>query len=106
MLGEDAVIPRILTVRARRASPGNVELTCSTVSGNIAATFDWDDTTVTGLGEAIIASVKSSGFTGLKEPLTVWNLRLLKPDGGELALGDGHLAEQLGLALGEVPPKA
>ena len=85
-LGEDAMIPRVLTVRANRASPGNIELTCSTIAGNVAATLQWpDDDPVDDLAEAIVAAVKSSGFTGLKEPLGVWNVRLLKPDANPLA---------------------
>ena len=95
--GQAAKFPRILTVRAQRAGPGNLELTCSTIGGSVAATLEWpDDAPVTGLAEAILAAVKSSGFTGLKEPLWVWNLRLLKPDGVELA-GDALLLEQFGL---------
>ena len=103
------MIPRVLTVRAQRAGPGTLELTCSALSGNVAAALEWpDDAPVAGLAEAVVAAVTSSGFTGLKEPLAVWNLRLLKPDGTLLDLGSDEsdsdvessplpLLEQLGL---------
>ena len=72
------------------------------MAGSVAATLQWpNDDPVTGLAEAIVAAVKRSGFTGLREPLWVWNLKLLKPgsDATSLALGDDapSLHEQFGL---------
>ena len=98
--------PRVLTVRAQRAGSGALELTCSTIAGNVAATLKWqEDVPVTGLAEAIIAAVQSSRFTGLKVPLAVWNLRLLKPDGTLLALGHGlSLLQELPLEPGGSGP--
>ena len=91
------MIPRVLTLRAQRASPGTLEITCSTMAGNVAATLQWpDESPVTGLAQAVIAAVRSSHT--LQEPLWVWNLRLLKAD-GTVALGNSSalLPEQLGL---------
>ena len=51
------------------------------MGGSVAATLEWpNDAPVTGLAEAIVAAVTRSGFTGLKEPFGVWNLRLLLPE--------------------------
>ena len=99
-LGQATAIPRILTLRAE-GSAGHLELTCSTMGGTVAATLRWpDNAPVTNLAPAIIAAVRSSGFTGLKEPLAVWNLRVLKPDGTSLDLGADAplLPQQFGIA--------
>ena len=90
---------------AARASPHNLELTCTTLGGSVAATLLWpDDAPVSGLAQAIVAAVHRSGFTGLKAPLGVWNLRLLRPgnssnDALPLSLGEDapSLDEQFGL---------
>ena len=100
------MLPRVLTVSAERSSPGNSELTCCTIGGSVAATLQWpDDDPVFGLAEAIVAAMKSSGFTGLREPLWVWNLRLLKPDAIPLALGKGSPSLLVQFGLAEPPPK-
>ena len=98
---EDTTIPRILTVRAKRVSHNKLELTCTTIAGRVAATLQWpDDTPVCHLAHTTIGVLRSSGFTGLKEPLSVSNLRLVKPDGTSLALGADapSLSEQFGVA--------
>ena len=59
-----------------------MELISRTIAGNVAATLEWfDDAPLTGLAPAVIAVGRGSGFTALKEPLTVSNLRLLKNGG-------------------------
>ena len=86
-----------------------MELTCHTIAGNVAATLQWpDDAPVNKLAEAIMAEVRSSGFTGLKEPFSLFNLRLLKPDGGRVLLGASSpsLPGQLGLEPSPAAPQS
>lgn len=104
---QDAQLPRVLTVKAQRVEEG-LELICTTLVGNVAAQICWpDDAPVSSLAQAIVRAVKEAGFTGLKEPLAEWNLRLVQPGalGALLALGPDApaLPEQYGLT--EPPPK-
>lgn len=99
-LFEDAKRPRILTVRAALSSPTTVELTCTTMGGDVAARLVWqNEEPASNLAPAVVEAVKRSGFSGFKA-LGVWNLRLLKPDGGQLNFeADApSLAAQFGLA--------
>ena len=96
----------ILTVRAKSIAPDQLELTCTTMGGNVAATFEWPiDAPATGLPQAIVAAVESSGFDCPLKPLGVWHLRLIGPDGAKLPLAQGSpsLADQLGLELTSAP---
>ena len=94
--------PRVFTVRAQRAGSGtfgaHVQHNCgerrshSQVAGGRPSYR-------TGRGHYICGA--KLRFTGLKEPLAVWNLRPLKPDGTLLALGHGlSLLQDLPLELG------
>ena len=96
----------ILTVRAKSIGPDQLELTCTTMGGNIAAAVEWPiDAPSTGLPQAIVAAVESSGFDCPLKPLGVWHLCLIGQDGAKLALAQGSpsLAEQLGLELTSAP---
>lgn len=100
---QDAMeVKRVLTVRAKRATSNALELTCTTLVGNTAATIQWpDDMPMAELPVAIIKHVRTAGFTGLKEPLGTWNLCLIKPGGEGMPLAVGKeapsLCEQYGL---------
>ena len=52
----------VLTVRAKRSGPEQIELTCTTMGGSVAATLEWTSDDSSGLLEAIVAAVESSGF--------------------------------------------
>ena len=100
--GEDAVRPLVLTVWARNVCPNTMELTCTTIGGNIAATLQWSsDAPVENLAQAIVAAVESSGFDCSIKPLRVWNLRLVGQDGTQITIAPEtpSLAQQLGLDL-------
>lgn len=95
-----AVLPRPLTVWLMDATPHELTLNFTTLSGNLAATLQWPvDEPPAALPGAVLAAIRASGFTGLAEPLLVSNLRLVKSgkDGSPLAVGRGAppLAEQL-----------
>ena len=77
-----------------------MQLSCTTMGGNVAATLEWPiDAPASGLPQAIVAAVASSGFDCPIKSLGVWHLRLIGPDGTKLALAQGSptLAEQLAL---------
>lgn len=78
---KDAVeLKRVLTVRAKVVEPTSLELTCTTLVGNVAATLCWpEDAPAVDLPKSIVAEIRKSRFTGLKEPLGPWNLVLVKP---------------------------
>ena len=77
-----------------------MELTCTTMGGNVAAALEWpSDAPTSGLLQAIVAAVESSGFDCPLKPLGVWHLRFIGRDGTKLALAQGSptLSEQLAL---------
>ena len=91
--------PLVLTVWAGNFGP-DMELTCTTIGGNIAATLEWpSDAPVENLPLAIVTAVESSDFDCPIKPLQAWNLRLIGQDGTQLAIAPGSpsLAQQLGL---------
>ena len=90
----------ILTVRARSPGPRGMELTFTTMGGNIAATLKWpSDAPAIDLPKAIVDAVECNGFDCPIKPLRVWHLRLIGADGSKLAFAPDSptLAEQLGL---------
>ena len=92
--------PLVLTVGAKSMGPDTMELTCTTIGGNVAATLQWRrDTPVENLAQAIVEAVESSDFDCPIKPLGAWNLRLIGPDGTQLTLAteSPSLAQQLGL---------
>ena len=94
--------PLVLTIWAENSGPETMQLTCSTVGGNVAATLQWpSDAPVQNLAQSIMEAVASSGFDCSIKPLGVWNHRLSKPGqhGTLLALGAESLslAQKLGL---------
>ena len=96
--------PLVLTVGAKSMGPDTMELTCTTIAGNVAATLHWpSDAPVENLTQAIFEAVESSGFDCPIKPLRLWNLRLSKPGqhGTLLALDteSPSLAQQLGLTV-------
>ena len=96
--GEDAVRPLVLTVWAENLGT-DMELTCTTIGGNIAATLQWSsDAPVENLAQAIVAAV-SSDFDCPIKPLRAWNLRLIGQDGTQIIIApeSPSLAQQLGL---------
>ena len=91
--------PLVLTVWAENLGP-DMELTCTTIGGNVAATLQRpSDAPVENLAQAIGAAVESSGFDCPIKPLRAWNLRLIGQDGTQLTIAPGSpsLAQQLGL---------
>lgn len=101
-LGLAALRRRVLTVKGSWASPDLLELNCTTLAGNVAATLMWPDSTpMSKLPQTVIDAVKASGFQGLQEPLEVYNLSLLKPGRRGVALNcqvkSHSLSKQLGL---------
>ena len=90
--------PLVLTVWAKNVGP-DMELSCTTIGGNIAATLQWPrDAPVESLSQAIVASVESSDFNCPIKPLRAWNLRLIGQDGTQLSIApeSPSLAQQLG----------
>ena len=68
--------------------PDQLELTCSTAGGNVAATLCWScRDAITDLPAAIVAAVESSNFDCPLKPLRVHNLRLVMPDATRLNVG-------------------
>ena len=98
--GEDAVRPLVLTVWARNVGPNTMELTCTTIGGNIAATLQWpSDAPVENLAQALLEAVESCDFDCPIKPLRAWNLRLIGQHGTQLNIApeSPSLAQQLGL---------
>ena len=98
--GEDAVRPLVLTVWARNVGPNTMELTFTTIGGNVAATLQWpSDAPIENLAQAIIAAVEGSCFDCPIKPLRAWNLRLIWQDGTHINIApeSPSLAQQLGL---------
>ena len=96
--GEDAARPLVLTVWAENLGP-DMEFTCTTIGGNVAATLQWpSDAPIENLAQAIVVAV-SSDFDCPIKPLRAWNLRLIGQDGTQLTIAPGSpsLAQQLGL---------
>ena len=84
----------ILTVRAESSGLGQTQLICTTMGGNVAATLEWPiDAPASGLPQAIVAAVTSSGFDCPIKPLGVWHLRLIGLDGAKLALAEGSAGQ-------------
>ena len=76
----------------------NLTLLFHTLGGNVAASIKWNSTDPnTGLPEAVLGGIKSSGFGCPFKPLRISNLRLLKPDGTlvDVSPDATPLAEQL-----------
>ena len=99
--GEDAVRPFVLTIGAKSMGPDTMQLTCTTIGGNVAATLQWpSDAPVENLAQAIVAAV-SSDFNCPIKPLRAWNLRLIGQDGTQITIAPEtpSLAQQLGLDL-------
>lgn len=92
---------RILSVSLAGSHPDGMELTCRTIAGSIAAPFQWqEETPAAALPKLVLGQVRRSGFTGLGEPLGLWNLRLLKGSGTaelDLSRDAPSLVEQFGL---------
>ena len=68
------------------------------MGGNVAARLDWpSNAPATGLAQAVVGAVESSGFDCEIKPLGAWHLGLIKADGAKLALtrDSPTLAEQL-----------
>ena len=98
--GEDAVRLLVLCVWDKNLGPDTMELTCTTIGGNVAATLQWpSDAPVENLAQAIVAAVQSTDFDCPIKPLRAWNLRLIGQDGAQLNLAPESLglAQQLGL---------
>ena len=96
--GEDAARPLVLSVWARNFGP-DMELTFTTIGGNVAATLQWpSDAPVENLAQAIVAAV-SSDFDCPIKPLGAWNLRLIGQHGTQITIApeSPSLAQQLGL---------
>ena len=95
--------PLVLTVWARNVGPNTMEVTCTTIGGNVAATLQWpSDSPIENLLQATFEAVESSGFDCSIKPLRVWNLRLCKPGQHEMLALDAEspsLAQQLGLPV-------
>ena len=92
--------PLVLTVWAKTLGPDTMELTCTTIGGNVAATLQWpSDAPVENLAQAIVAVVESSDFDCPIKTLRAWNLRLIGQDGTQITIAPGSpsLALQLGL---------
>lgn len=104
---EDVQRPRILTATASLSDPATLALTFTTIGGSVAAKLAWLlDTPASQLPMDLISEIKRSGFIGLQAPLTMDNLRLLKPDGTRITW-DGNapsLGEQFGIRASESQP--
>lgn len=72
--GLDVLLPRVLTVSATQSSPTTLQLTCRTLSGQVAAVLEWyEDEQLAKLPKRVVGAVQ----TGLlREPVTSWNLAL------------------------------
>ena len=69
-----------------------------TLAWDVAASINWNCAAPpSGLPEAVLDGIRSSGFECPFEPLRVSNLRLLKPDGAlvDVSPDAAPLAEQL-----------
>ena len=91
--------PLVLTVWADKLGP-DMELTCTTIGGNVAATLEWPiDAPVQNLAHSVIEAVASSSFDCSIKPLGAWNLRLIGQDGTQITIAPDSpsLALQLGL---------
>ena len=94
--GQEWTKPFLLQMTAEGADP-QVTLTFRTIGGNVAASINWNCAeTPSGLPEALLYDIRSSGFECPFQPVRVSNLRLLKPDGTLLDVGPdaAPLAEQ------------
>ena len=92
--------PLVLTVWAENLGP-DMELTCTTIGGNVAATLQWpSDAPIENLAQAIIAAVEGSDFDCPIKPVQALNLRLIGQDGTPINIApeSPSLAQQLGLA--------
>lgn len=98
---EAALRRRVLTVKGTRTSSETLELSCTTLAGNVAATVRWLDTApLSSLPQAVIDAIKASGFKGLQEPVELCNLSLLKPGAGGQLLDCSDAAPSLCQQLG------
>ena len=89
--------PFLLQIAAEGGEP-DLTLTFRTLGGNVAASIRWNSADpTTGLTEAVLGGIGSSGFECPFEPLRVSNLRFLKPDGTlvDVSPDAAPLAEQL-----------
>lgn len=75
---EEWTRPFVLQLSVRRANADLAELTLRTMAGTVAAVVSWSLTQpIQELPEAVLASMRSSGFQSPFEPLRVSNLRLV-----------------------------
>ena len=95
--GQEWAKPFLLQITAEGTDPERT-LTYLTMGGNVAASIKWNCAdTPTGLPEAVLSEMISSGFECPFEPVRVCNLRLIKPDGTLLDVSPNAapLVEQL-----------
>ena len=95
--GQEWTKPFLLQITAEGGDPELV-LIFRTLGGNVAASINWNCTVPpSGLPEAVLDGIRSSGFECPFEPLRLSNLRLLKPGGAPLDMSPdaAPLAEQL-----------
>ena len=100
--GQERTKPFLLQITVDRGEPEL--LTFRTLGGNVAASIKWSSTDrTTGLPEAVLSGIGSSGFECPFEPLRVSNLRLIKPDGAVVDVSPHapSLAEQMALPSGQ-----
>ena len=87
----------VLTVRAKSSGQGTIEMTCTTMGGNTAATLEWpSNDPPSSLAQAVVGAVESSGFDCKIKPLWPCHLSLITQDGAKLDLGR-EFHTQLGL---------
>ena len=94
--GQELTKPFLLQITAEGAGPERT-LTFRTMGAKVAASIQWNCAgTATGLPEAVLTEMRTSGFECPFEPVRVSNLRLLKPDGALLDVSPdaAPLAEQ------------
>lgn len=102
---QEAFQMRVVTIKLVEVSTGVLTLSCLTMAGNEAASFQWcNETPVHLLKEAVVAAVQRARFTGLGAPLGHWNLCLVTAQGHRLDLQEG--APKLQQQLEEAFPAA
>lgn len=92
----------VLQVNVQQFVREEVELKFRTIAGSEAAVLRWSrEASVQDLPEAVLASMRSSGFQLPCTGINAESLRLVRPDGAILDVGStaASLAEQLGIEL-------